>query len=141
MQKEGWVLCDEGGSAAPVQDVEKREAPLLQDFFLSGEIQKFLHSDMQLLENDSFELSQWELKSGLWTIFIKIAWECFIQIQIPGSYSRPAESDLWGLGDRKQHWAIFMNSFQLKKYLRICPLPDDLNILTNENIVYFSLQY
>lgn len=59
------MLRDEGGSAAPVQDVVKREAPLLQDFLLSGEIQKFLHSDMQLLENDSFELSQWELKSGL----------------------------------------------------------------------------
>lgn len=47
IKKEGWVLCDEGGSDAPVQEVVKREICLLQDVFLSGEIQKFLHLDMQ----------------------------------------------------------------------------------------------
>lgn len=138
MQKEGRVLPEESGQMLPCRCGEERGtlAPRFHFFKRDSEISTVRHA---VIREWFLVLSQWELWSGLWTIFIKIAWECFIKIQIPGSYSRPAGSDLWGLGGRKQLRAIFMNSFQLKKYLRICLLPGDLNILTNEKIVYLFI--
>lgn len=101
----GWVRCSCAGSG------EERDmlAPRCLSFRRDSEISTFRHAMI-----------------GEWVLWVKpvgvkvkplncLHQNCLgVQIQIPGSYSRPAESDLWDLGDRKQHWAIFINSFQLK---------------------------